>query len=309
MSAMLKQFKTLADLMITFGDNQVALDHFKSIRWKNGAFCPYCGHDKVYTLKKAKRYQCAQCRNPFSILVGTIFENTKLPLKVWFGAIWLLTNHPKGVASTTLAKDLGITQKSAWFVLHRLRHAARTQSFNAPLTGKVEVDETFVGGRDYNRHAKKRSGGAGGTGSGKTSVIGAVERDGGGVIARVIPRGLGQPEAQKFIDDAVSPDAEVVMTDAHRVFAGITGYRHKVINHHKGEYKRGDVHTQTIESVWALLKRQIVGTHHWVSPKHLQQYVSEMAWRMSRRTMTAEERINALFSAAEGRLTYKALIA
>ena len=107
---MLKQFKTLADLYHAFSDNQVALAHFKSIRWRDGEFCPYCGVDKVYTLK-ANRYQCSECRNTFSILVGTIFENTKLPLKVWFGAIWLLTNHPKGIASTTLAKDLGITRK------------------------------------------------------------------------------------------------------------------------------------------------------------------------------------------------------
>src|SRR6202167_3645389 len=161
-TAMLKQFKTLADLMITFSDDQIALDHFKTIRWRNGEFCPYCGGVKVYTLK-ANRYQCAQCRNSFSILVGTIFENTKLPLKVWFGAIWLLTNHPKGIASTTLAKDLGITQKSAWFVLHRLRHAARTQSFNTPpLKGIVEIDETFVGGKSRNLPGR-RSGVRGGT--------------------------------------------------------------------------------------------------------------------------------------------------
>ena len=148
---MLKQFKTLADLMVKFGDNQVALDHFRSIRWRDGEFCPYCGNTKVYTLK-ANRFQCAECRNTFSILVGTVFENTKLPLKVWFGAMWLIANHPKGIASTTLAKDLGITQKSAWFVLHRLRHAARTQSFNTPpMSGTVEVDETFVGGKARNR--------------------------------------------------------------------------------------------------------------------------------------------------------------
>lgn len=192
---MIKQFKTLADLIVTFGDNQVALDRFKSIRWKNGQFCPYCGHDKVYTLK-ANRYQCAECCNSFSILVGTIFENTKLPLKVWFGAIWLLTNHPKGIASTTLARDLGVTQKTAWFILHRLRHAARTESFNTPpFTGKVEVDETFVGGKAVNRPGR-RSGRRGGAG-GKTSVIGAVERK-GDVVARVVPPGLGNPEAQSF---------------------------------------------------------------------------------------------------------------
>ncbi len=303
---MLKQFKTLADLYRTFGDNRVALDHFKSIRWRDGEFCPYCGHDKVYTLKE-NRYQCAQCRDTFSILVGTIFENTKLPLRVWFGAIWLLTNHPKGIASTTLARDLGITQKSAWFVLHRLRHAARTQSFNAPLSGVVEVDETYVGGKGYNRHKnqrRKRKGKAGV--ANKTPVIGAADRD-GNVTAQVLSDGFSTERAQNFIR-TVASDAESLVTDAHPAYQAMYGIPpHDIINHHAGEYVRGDVHTQTIESVWALLKRQIVGTHHWISPKHLQQYVSEMAWRQSRRDLSPQDRVNELFSAVEGRLTYKAL--
>ncbi len=304
---MIKQFKTLADLNITFRDNQVALDHFKAIRWRNGEFCPYCGTTKVYTLKE-NRYQCAECRNSFSILVGTIIENTKLPLRVWFGAIWLLTNHPKGIASTTLARVLGITQISAWFVLHRLRHAARTQSFNSPLSGTVEVDETYVGGKASNRHKhlrRKREGHAGIVD--KTPVIGAVER-GGDVVARVANFGVG--EAEHFIKEVISPSADLIVTDAHPAYAAMTDLpQHEMINHRIGEYVRGAAHTNTIESVWALLKRQIVGTHHWVSPKHLDQYVSEMTWRMNRREMSAQERINAFFSAVEGRLTYKALIA
>jgi transposase-like protein len=304
---MLKQFKTLADLYVTFSDNQVALDHFKSIRWRDGEFCPYCGHGKVYTLK-ANRYQCFQCRNTFSILVGTIFENTKLPLRVWFGAIWLLTNHPKGIASTTLARDLGITQKTAWFVLHRLRHAARTQSFNGPLSGTVEVDETYVGGKAGNRHKserRKRKGKAGVVD--KTPVIGAVER-GGEVVAAVMPD-FGSGAAERFIKQVVDPSADLIVTDAHPAYANMLGLpQHETINHHAGEYVRGDAHTNTIESVWALLKRQIVGTHHWVSPKHLDQYVSEMAWRLNRRELSPQDRINELFSAVEGRLTYRALI-
>ncbi|MGP8266576.1 MAG: IS1595 family transposase [Beijerinckiaceae bacterium] len=306
---MIKQFKTLADLMVTFSDNQVAIDHFRAVRWKNGEFCPHCGHDKIYTPKdRTARYTCAQCHQRFSILVGTIFENTKLPLRVWFGAIWLITNHPKGVASTTLARDLGITQKSAWFVLHRLRHAARSQSFNSPLSGTVEVDETYVGGKASNRHKhlrRKRKGHAGVVD--KTPVIGAVER-GGDVVARVANFGVG--EAEHFIKQVVSPSADLIVTDAHPAYAAMTDLpQHEMINHHIGEYVRGAAHTNTIESVWALLKRQIIGTHHWVSPKHLDQYVSEMTWRMNRRELSPQDRINALFAAVEGRLTYKALIA
>jgi transposase-like protein len=302
---MVKQFNTLAELNIAFAEPQAAIDHFTAIRWKNGQFCPHCKHERVYSLKRKNIYRCAKCRTNFSITVGTIFENSKLPLRVWFGAIWLITNHPKGIASTTLATDLGITQKSAWFMLHRLRHAARTGSFNAPLTGKVEVDETFVGGKSTNKHGRK-SGTGGGAGD-KTPVIGAVERK-GGIVARVIPAVTGA-ELHEFIYDVVSPDAELLATDALPAYSGLIGYEnHQVVNHAYGEYRKGDAHTNSIESVWALLKRQVVGTHHWISPKHLQRYVDEMAWRLNRRGMTAAERVNSLFSAVEGRLTYKALI-
>lgn len=305
---MIEQFKTLTDLMVTFQDPQKAIDHFKAIRWRNGEFCPHCGHDKVYALKRKNTYRCAQCRINFSIKVGTIFENTKLPLRIWFGAIWLITNHKKGIASTTLATDLGITQKSAWFVLHRLRYAARTKSFNAPrkLRGQVEVDETYVGGKAINKHGRRS--GAGGGSKDKTPVVGAVERK-GEVVARVLPV-ASQPELQNFIREVVSPKAELLATDAHPAYATLEGYpQHQVVNHNKGEYRRGDAHTNSIESVWALLKRQIIGIHHWVSPKHLNKYVQEMTWRLNRRSMEPADRMNDLFAYTEGRLTYKALIA
>lgn len=303
---MIRQFETLADLMVTFRDNQVAIEHFRDMRWKNGKFCPHCGHDKVYDLSQKNKFRCAQCRKNFSIMVGTIFENTKLPLRIWFGAIWLITNHKKGIASTTLATDLGVTQKTAWFILHRLRHAARTRSFNKPLDGEVEIDETYVGGKSINRH-----GGRSGIGGGhcrKAPVVGAVERN-GKVVAKAVPV-ASQYVLQKFVRETVSPDAKLLVTDAHAAYASLTGYpQHQVVNHNKGEWRKGNAHTNSIESVWALLKRQIIGIHHWISPKHLDRYVGEMTWRLNNRSMTAQERFNALFSGVEGRLTYKALIA
>ena len=302
---MLTQFKTLTDLMIAFQDPQTAIDHFKAIRWAGGMVCPYCDHDKTYTLSRKNMYRCAECRRNFSVTVGTIFEDTKLPLRVWFGAIWLITNHPKGIASTTLAKDLGITQKSAWFVLHRLRHAARTRSFNKPLTGIVEADETYVGGKAINKHGR-RSGTKAGT-SDKTPVMGVVER-GGETIAKVLPV-ANKATMHEFLKDNVALDAEMLVTDAHRVYQKPMGYtRHEIVNHQAGEYKRGDAHTNSIESVWALLKRQIVGTHHWVSPKHLEKYVQEMTWRLNHRNMTPADRMNALFEYVAGALPYKVLI-
>jgi transposase-like protein/IS1 family transposase len=303
---MLTQFKTLPDLMIAFQDPQTAIDHFKAIRWAGGTFCPYCGHEKSYTLSRKNMYRCAECRRNFSVTVGTIFEDTKLPLRIWFGAIWLITNHPKGIASTTLARDLGITQKSAWFVLHRLRHAARTRSFSKPpMSGVCEVDETYVGGKAINKH-RGRSGTKGGS-SDKTPVMGIVER-GGEIVAKVLPV-ANKATMHEFIRATVDPNAEMLVTDSHPVYQRPMGYaRHEIVNHQRGEYKRGEAHTNSIESIWALLKRQIVGTHHWVSPKHLEKYVQEMTWRLNRRSMTPAERMNSLFECVAGALPYKVLI-
>lgn len=304
---MLQKFDSLFDLFEAFPDEQSCIDHLKAIRWRDGAFCPHCGGTKVYEFSDRKTFKCGDCRQRFSVKVGTIFQDTKLPLRKWFMAIWLITSHKKGIASTQLAKDLKITQKSAWFVLHRLRHAARTKSFNAPLNGTVESDETFVGGREKNKHAHKRIEGAKG-GAGKTVVFGMLERDGdlrAGVIGDLKAKTI-----QSVIRQHVAPGA-TVMTDEHPSYVGLDGdFNHHAVNHTAREFVRHyTIHTNGIESVWALLKRQIIGIHHWVSPKHLDRYVAEMAWRFNRRDMAESDRMNALFGCVEGRLTYKALIA
>jgi len=176
---MLAKFESLYSLFDAFPDEQSCIDHLRAIRWRDGEFCPHCGGNRIYHFSDRKTFKCGDpdCRQRFSIKVGTIFADTKLPLRKWFAAIWMITNHPKRIASTTLAKDLKITQKSAWFVLHRLRHAARTNSFNAPLKGTVEADSTFVGGKEKNRHASERKGGGQG-GAGKAVVLDMVERNG-----------------------------------------------------------------------------------------------------------------------------------
>ncbi len=160
---MKRQITSLYDFFEVFPDEQSVIDHLRSIRWRDGAYCPHCPSKRVMHFSDKKTHKCHDCRQRFSIKVGTIFEDTKLPLRKWFAAIWLITSHKKGIASTQLAKDLQITQKTAWFVLHRLRYATKTKSFNAPLSGAVELDETLFGGKESNKHKSDRREGIRGT--------------------------------------------------------------------------------------------------------------------------------------------------
>ncbi|HLK25606.1 MAG TPA: IS1595 family transposase [Caulobacteraceae bacterium] len=306
---MFKTFKTLPELFAAFPTEQSAIDHFTAIRWSSGAFCPLCGNadaKRIGTLTGTNTHKCYVCRKRFSIRVGTIFQDTKLPLRTWYAAIWMLTNHPKGIASTTLATDLGVTQKTAWFLLHRIRHAQRTRSFNAPLKGEVEADETAVGGKGKNMHRRQRRNL--GTGfQGKSIVLGMVER-GGELRTQVIPDVTGKT-LQAAVRANVQPGA-TLYTDAWAGYRALgADYAHESVDHSRDEWVRGAAHTNTIESVWALLKRQIIGIHHWVSPKHLPRYVGEMTYRVNRRDVPRGERINNLLAQTEGPMPYKVLTA
>ena len=301
---MLRPITSLYDFFEAFPDEQSAIDHLRAIRWRNGASCPYCGSTRVMHFSDKRTHKCHDCRQRFSIKVGTIFEDTKLPLRKGFAAIWLITSHKKGIASTQLAKDLKITQKSAWFVLHRLRYAAKTKSFDRPLEGIVELDESYFGGKDHNKHVGKRSGVPGK--DSKVVVFGLVER-GGQIRAKTIPS-LSARMIRGRVVDNVKPGTPL-MTDEYPSYKALDLPAHPVwsVNHKKGEYARHTVHINTLEGAWGLFKRQVYGIHHHISVKHLDAYLGEMCYRYGRRHMEEGDRVNDLLSRVEGRLTYKAL--
>ncbi len=301
-----QQFETLLQMMRALPDEQAAIDHFRAIRWRHDAFCPHCGSTKVYHFSDHRTHKCGDCRKRLSIKVGTIFEDSKIELRTWMLAIWLISSHKKGIASTTLAKDLGVTQKTAWFMLHRLRYAARTQSFDRPLDGEVEVDETYVGGKAAKRHKGDPKNGPGT--SGKTAVVGAIQR-GGKMVATVVSR-TDTRTLDRFAHEFVAPSATLVSTDEHAGYRHLgRTFNHGIVRHSAGEYRLGDCHKNSIGRFWSLLKRQIIGIHRFVTPKHLNRYLAEVTWRFNLRDIGEGDRVNTLLDQTSGRLTYRGSIA
>lgn len=301
-----KSFTNLIEVMMHFSKESTCKEYLAEMRWKDGIVCPHCGnYGKIYTMKK--NYKCAECRKQFSVTKGTIFENSSIPLQKWFAAIWLLTSHKKGISSLQLSRDIGITQKSAWFVLQRIRFAIRTRSFNAPLTNIVEADETYVGGKNKNRHTDKKISNAQGRSiKDKTPVFGLLERNGRIIAMKV--KNTTQQSIMPIISQNVSKDAKI-MTDEWKAYRNISSdYEHEVVKHSKGEYVIGNCHTNTIEGFWSLLKRGIVGIYHNVSEKHLDSYVDEFEYRYNTRHLKCSDRFSNMLSMSNSRLTYNELV-
>ncbi len=305
---MIKQFASLYEMMGTFPDEQSCIDHLRSIRWKSGAYCPHCGANKVYHFTDNRNHKCGICLRRFSIKVGTIFEDSKISLRKWFMAIYLITSHKKGIASTQLAKDIKVTQKTAWFMLQRLRFATETKSFREPLTGQIEIDETYIGGKEKNKHAwKKKEGTQGRSTKTKAIVIGMIER-GGEIRVKKLPDGKTSTVSKQVFSNV--KEGSRVITDDFKSYGLLASkYKHEVVTHSVGEYSVGDRHTNTIEGVWSLLKRGIIGIYHHVSPKHLPFYLHEFAYRYNTIGLTEGQRVNALLGQCGGRITYKEVIA
>jgi transposase-like protein len=290
-----------------FPDQETARTYLEGRLWPNGPRCPVCGMGERITERAGGYYRCNQCKEDFTVRTGTIFERSHVPLHKWIYAMYLLVTARKGISSMQLAKEIGITQKSAWFVLHRLREACGGSDLKK-LSGIIEIDETFVGGKEANKHeSKKLHAGRGAVG--KTPVLGMRERSGRTVAMPIT--GTDRQTIEKAIYQHVETGS-TLHTDEAPVYEGIGAFffTHDTVNHSKGEYVRDNVTTNGIESVFAVMKRGIYGVYHHTSPKHLGRYVDEFSFRLNEgnvknHTLT---RLDSFVDGVAGkRLTYKRL--
>lgn len=265
------EFKNLSEFTKAFPDEKAARTYFEGVRFADGDFCPHCGNEGINRFADGLRYRCKACKKDFTIKTGTIFEESRMGLRTWFLAIWLLTTNKKGISSMNLAKQLGVTQKTAWFMDHRIREAMGPDKVK--LRGDVEVDEMYVGGRHVQKGSKQAKG----------KVVGAVER--GGTLKAEVVYNFQHDTMMGMVGGNVEKGSHLI-TDGHPVYrwkAEKAGYRHSWVNHMAKQWVRGPIHTGTIDGFWGQFKRGYHGTYHYMSEKHLQRYVNEFTFRYNRR--------------------------
>lgn len=267
----------IGKLIEEYGTEDKCIEALAELRWPEGVTCPKCDSDRIGKIETRKLFQCNDCEYQFSVRVGTVLQDSKLPLWKWFLATFLIIQAKKGISAAQLSRTIGVSAKTGWYLSHRIR-AAMTDD-GVKLNDTVEMDETYVGG-------VQRGHGRGPYTGNKSIVLGAVER--GGSVRLSVGRSRDGAAFGKFIDQNVEDGVKFFYTDAHAGYQTVPGLKdedtvHEWVNHRKDEWVRGDVHTNTIESVWSLLKRSIIGSYHHVSVKHLPAYLDELEWRYNNR--------------------------
>jgi transposase-like protein len=292
----------LPELIERFGSEDKCHAYLEGLRWPDGVRCPRCDSDKISRIVKRRQFDCDACRYQFSVRVGTLFHDSKLPLWKWFLAVYMIGESKKSISANQLKRMLGVSYKTAWYLCHRIRAAMKEEGAEL-LRGIVEVDETYIGG-------KVRGMGHGYKGN-KTMVLGAVERD-GEVRLRMMPRlWLDQDAALEFVSETISDDAEAIYTDEHVGYPDFTDENtvHGRVNHRAKEWVNGQVHTNTVESVWSLFDRSVIGAYHKLSVKHLPAYLDEAAFRWNNRGNAYLFRDTILRLVEGDTLPYSALVA
>lgn len=322
-------FKSILDLVKAFPDEQTCMEYLAEMRWNGEVVSPFDSTSKVYKCAGLK-FKCKNTGKYFTAKVGTIFEDTKIPLIKWYMALYIFSSHKKGVSSHQLAKDIDVTQKTAWFMLHRLRFAFNAPSFNAEFEGIVEIDETYMGGDDKNKHEYKKSHKKGRNNDTKTPVVGMLQREVSEIVERedkLIPGKIVRERVIKstsIIKCEVAGDTtaktvhpivlanicptSTIVTDEYKVYNGLDkNFQHAKVNHGAKEYVNEMAHTNGVENFWSHLKRGVDGIYHWVSTQHLQSYVNEYTLRFNTRKFTTAGRFDLVLANVAGRLTYKEL--
>ena len=309
---MKKDFKNIIELVEYFKTEEICVSFLKSVIWKNGKKCPHCGSCEIMEYKNYKRNRCKACKKDFSIKQGTIFQDSNIPLKKWFMAMYIFNVCKKGLSSCQLASDISVSQKTAWFILQRLRYASKNLSYNGKFSGTTEIDEAYLGGSETNKHVDKKNKVE------KTCIIGLVNRDTKKVRAYKVSSNEKEVLLGKIYPNV--KDRSNIFTDSYNGYDDLKKYyNHEFVKHCAGEYNRDKkdnqgrtaykINKNSIEGFWSQLKRGINGTYHWVSKKHVNKYLDEFSFRYNSRNKSDIDRFKMFCHNLNGKLLYNDLIA